>query len=120
MARHTENLKEIIHFYNQVLGFDILGLFENHDNYNGVFLGMKNETWQLEFTSSDEKPKHQPDDDDLIDFYTAAEHPFNEIISALKNENIDPIKSKNPYWDKNGITILAPENFREVIAKPTK
>jgi hypothetical protein len=120
IARHTDNLKEIIHFYTEFLGVDILGSFENHDNYKGVFLGLKNENWQLEFTSSDEKPNHKPDEDDLIVFYTDTEDQFDKIISSLRKENINPIKSKNPYWNSNGITVLDPDNFRVVIVKPTK
>jgi catechol 2,3-dioxygenase-like lactoylglutathione lyase family enzyme len=120
VARHTDNLKEIIHFYNKFLGFAILGSFENHDNYNGVFLGLKNENWELEFTSSNEKPNHKTDEDDLIVFYTDTEDQFDEIISALRKENINPIKAKNSYWNRNGITVLDPDNFRVVIAKPRK
>ncbi|MGB0887246.1 MAG: VOC family protein [Vicingaceae bacterium] len=120
VARHTNNLKRIIHFYHTILGLDILGSFEKHDDYDGVFLGLENENWHLEFTVSNNKPNHTPDKDDLIVFYSESKNHFNEIITSLKNENINPIKSQNPYWNKTGITILDPDNFRVVIVKPTK
>ena len=120
LARHTTNLKEIIHFYHKILGLDILGSFEKHDNYDGVFLGVKNENWHLEFTVSNEKPVHNPDDDDLIVFYPDSKSHFNKIVSALKAEKINSIESKNPYWKSNGITVLDPDNFRVVIVIPTK
>tara|TARA_B100000809_G_C15112108_1_gene520997 strand:+ start:1314 stop:1688 length:375 start_codon:yes stop_codon:yes gene_type:complete len=120
IARHTSNLKEIIYFYHKVLGLDILGSFENHDNYDGVFLGLKDENWQLEFTTSDEKPTHKTDEDDLVVFYPESETHFKQIITSLKKADINFIDSKNPYWNNNGITVLDPDNFRLVIANPTK
>ena len=120
IARHTSNLKDIIHFYHKVLGLDILGSFENHDNYDGVFLGLKNEKWHLEFTVSNERPPHVPDEDDLIVFYPDSENQFNQLMTSLKNQGINPIESKNPYWKNKGVTVLDPDKFRVVIAKPTK
>ncbi len=57
-ARHTNNLKPLIEFYTKVIGLEIIGNFENHDKYNGVFLGKQDLDWHLEFTESDEKVNH--------------------------------------------------------------
>ena len=120
VARHTTKLEEIKKFYHEIIGFEILGEFENHSNYDGVFLGLKDQNWHLEFTVSNEPPKHKPDEDDLLVFYPETEGHFNEIIKALKNAGIDSIPSKNPYWNNHGVTVLDPDNFSIVIAKPTK
>ena len=68
-ARHTNDLHSITEFYTKVVGLEKLGSFENHSCYNGVFLGYPNMDWHLEFTTSNEKPKHSPGDDDLLVFY---------------------------------------------------
>lgn len=120
VARHTTNLERIKHFYHNILGLEVLGSFENHDNYDGLFLGKKGESWHLEFTVSDEAPKHQIDPDDLLVFYPESEEVLNRIISGLKDNNILPIKSKNPYWNKHGVEFLDPDNFRIIISKETK
>lgn len=41
-ARHTKNLKSIIQFYTSVLELEVLGSFENHNGYDGVFIGKEN------------------------------------------------------------------------------
>ncbi|RYZ82044.1 MAG: hypothetical protein EOP06_22350 [Proteobacteria bacterium] len=60
-ARHTTDLGPLIAFYKRVIGLKILGRFENHDGYDGVFLGFENQDWELEFTVSGEKPGHSAD-----------------------------------------------------------
>ena len=118
VARHTSNLKEIIHFYHDILGLEILGSFENHNKYDGVFLGLKNENWHIEFTVSNVKPTHQPDDDDLLVFYPKTDDSLNQILMSLKDKGINPEKAKNPYWEVNGFTFKDPDGYRIVIAKP--
>lgn len=117
VARHTENLKPIIDFYCNNLGLKILGSFENHDNYDGIFIGMPNSDWHLEFTVSDEMPKHEPDEDDLLVFYPENEKEFEEIVAKFEWNNIQSTTSKNPYWNANGVTYSDPDGFRIVIAK---
>ena len=53
-ARHTNNLENLKLFYIHILGFELLGGFENHNDYNGIFIGKPNEDWHLEFTQSNE------------------------------------------------------------------
>ena len=50
-ARHTSCLDKIEKFYTDIVGLEKLGSFENHSNYNGIFLGHKNSNWHLEFKS---------------------------------------------------------------------
>jgi len=117
IARHTSNLKKTIHFYQEVIGLDVLGSFMDHDNYDGVFLGRKKENWHLEFTVSNEKPDHHSDEDDLIVFYPDSQDHFNQLFSAIKKEGLKIEKSKNPYWRNHGVEVLDPEGFRVVIVK---
>ncbi|PCJ00664.1 MAG: prolyl endopeptidase [Flavobacteriales bacterium] len=117
VARHTSKIDTIINFYHSILGFDILGSFENHDGYDGVFLGLKDENWHLEFTISEVSPNHHPDEDDLLVFYANSENHYTELITSLKNNNIVEVQPKNSYWKKNGITFLDPDGFRIVISR---
>lgn len=68
-ARHTSDLEKLETFYTEILDFDILGGFENHDGYDGLFLGKKDTDWHLEFTKSDELANQIFDEDDILVFY---------------------------------------------------
>ena len=115
-ARHTNNLKQLKSFYIDVLGLELLGGFENHDGYNGVFLGKQDENWHLEFTQSDEVANHTFDDDDLLVFYPNSKLEFELLKEKLEHHSVQFVKSKNPYWNENGIQFLDSDGFGIVIS----
>lgn len=116
VARHTKDLKPIIKFYTEILGLKVLGEFKNHNNYDGIFLGLENLDWHLEFTVSDDKPKHIPDEDDLLVFYLNSVDEYNQLKKKFSDNSIKEIKAKNPYWNENGTTYLDPDKFRIVLS----
>jgi len=119
-ARHTNNLEQLKSFYIEVLGLELLGGFENHNGYNGVFLGKTNENWHIEFTQSDTEAHHTFDDDDLLVFYPNTKLEFEFIKEKLSSHQVEFIKAKNPYWNdpevSGGIMFLDPDGFRIVIS----
>lgn len=116
VARHTTNLDKITSFYQDILGLEKLGGFNSHQNYDGVFLGLKGENWHLELTVSDEMPDHKPDEDDLLVFYANNVDEYNNLINRIEKAGINSVSPKNPYWKENGITILDPDGYRIVIS----
>ncbi|MDB4285702.1 hypothetical protein N9933_00205 [bacterium] len=118
IARHTVDLQAIIQFYTKLVGLEVLGSFKAHNNYDGVFLGLKKENWHLEFTVSNEPPNHLPDDDDLLVFYPDSIEEYEKVVSRFFQNQIEPVEPKNPYWKNNGVTFPDPNDFRIVIAKP--
>ena len=115
-ARHTNNLEQIKSFYIDVLGFQLLGGFENHNGYDGIFIGRANENWHLEFTKSEEIVHFNFNDDDIIVFYPKNKIDFDLIMNKIQLQNIDFIKAKNPYWNENGKMILDPDGYKIVIS----
>jgi hypothetical protein len=115
-ARHTNNLEQIKSFYIDVLGFQLLGGFENHNGYDGIFIGRANENWHLEFTKSEEIVHFNFNDDDIIVFYPKNKIDFDLIMNKIQSQNIDFIKAKNPYWNENGKMILDPDGYKIVIS----
>ena len=115
-ARHTNNLDKLKQFYTTILGFEVLGSFENHNNYDGIFIGKQNLDWHLEFTQSDEIVAFNFNEDDILVFYpeTIAEYDF--LIENINKNNIDFIESKNTYWSINGKMILDPDGYRIIIS----
>ena len=119
-ARHTSNLKSIVEFYTKIIGLEKLGGFENHSNYNGVFLGLPNLDWHLEFTESRDEANHIPDEDDLIVFYLNSMEALKAITKSAEKFGIASVKSKNPYWQTNGIELKDPDGFGVVLTVKKK
>lgn len=115
-ARHTNNLESLKQFYTQVLNFEILGNFENHNGYNGVFIGKQNENWHLEFTKSKEQVEFSFGDDDILVFYPENKKEYQEILNQASKKNIHFIEAKNPYWNENGKMFLDPDGYRIVVS----
>ena len=119
-ARHSDDLDSLVDFYTSVIGLEILGSFEDHSEYNGVFLGFENRDWHLEFTQSHERVSHYPDEDDLIVFYVYSEEELQAIVKDAKRHGMGLVEAKNPYWQENGILIRDPDGFGVIISVQQK
>lgn len=115
VARHTTSLEQMIGFYQDLLGFRQLGSFQDHQQYNGVFLGLPGENWHLEFTVSPEPPQHTPDEDDLLVLYPENKEVFTKMLNKARKAGVPEVKAKNPYWNEHGITLVDPDGFRVVL-----
>ncbi|MBS7253897.1 VOC family protein [Flavobacterium branchiicola] len=116
VARHTNNLEAIENFYVDVLGFEQLGGFQNHNNYDGLFIGKSGLDWHFEFTQSDAKAKLNFDEEDVIVLYPKTISDYNELIDKLIHHNISTITAINPFWNENGKMIQDPDGYRIVIS----
>jgi hypothetical protein len=115
-ARHTNNLEQLKSFYIDILGLELLGGFENHNGYDGVFIGKPNENWYLEFTKSDEIVTFNFGEEDILVFYPNTKLEFELIHDKLKTNKMEFINAKNSYWNENGKMILDPDGYRVVIS----
>ncbi|KLT70422.1 VOC family protein [Flavobacterium sp. ABG] len=116
VARHTDNLERIEHFYVNILGFERLGGFQNHNNYDGVFIGKAGLDWHFEFTQSETKAEHVFDEDDVIVLYPETIIAYIELTNRLLNHNISSITASNPFWNENGKMFQDPDGYRIVIS----
>lgn len=122
-ARHTHKLEPLVTFYTEIIGLKNLGSFENHQGYDGVFLGLEDSLnqkagWHLEFTVSWEQPLHRPDEEDVLVFYPETKADYDAILSRIAEANIKPSRPKNPYWRRNGFMILDPDGFGVILVNP--
>ena len=119
-ARHTDDLEKIKFFYINLLGFQLLGVFENHANYDGIFIGKPNLDWHFEFTKSNEKANHYFDEDDLLVLYPETTSEYKSVLNRLLENNIPIVIAKNPYWNdpkvSGGKMFLDPDGFRIIIS----
>lgn len=115
-ARHTNNLKQLKSFYIDILGLELLGSFENHNGYDGVFIGNPDENWHLEFTKSEDIVTFNFGEEDILVFYPNTKLEFELIHDNLVANKIPFIQAKNPYWNENGKMFLDPDGYRVVIS----
>lgn len=115
-ARHTNNLENLKKFYTHILNFQVLGSFENHNGYNGIFLGKENENWHLEFTETKEKIIFSFNEDDILVFYPKFKEEYDKILKRVSDNGIHFIEAKNPYWNENGKMFLDPDGYRIIIS----
>lgn len=116
VARHTNNLEEIESFYVDLLGFERLGGFQKHNNYDGVFIGKSGLDWHFEFTQSKVKANHIFDEDDVIVLYPKTISDYDELVKRLLQKDIAVIEAVNPFWNENGKMIQDPDGYRIVIS----
>jgi len=115
-ARHTNQLDAVTNFYCKVLGLKVLGQFENHNGYDGVFLGKDNSDWHLEFTSNPDLVQHTFDEDDILVFYPQSTLEYESILNKIRLAKVKTLDTKNPYWKTNGTMIKDPDGYNIIIS----
>ncbi|WP_391201620.1 VOC family protein [Psychrobacillus sp. L4] len=116
VARPTHQIKEVTKFYCEGLGLKKIGSFSGHDGYDGVMIGLPNADYHLEFTQhEDGSPCPAPTKDNLLVFYMPNLEEIELIQNRLKVMGYDTVSPENPYWEKSGITIEAPDGWRIVL-----
>ncbi|WP_180904070.1 VOC family protein, partial [Flavobacterium chungangense] len=99
-----------------ILGFQKLGGFQKHNNYDGIFIGKPDLDWHFEFTQSQTKANHIFDEDDIIVLYPDTIAKYNSLLENLLKNNIQKITAMNPYWNENGQMYLDPDGYRIVVS----
>jgi catechol 2,3-dioxygenase-like lactoylglutathione lyase family enzyme len=111
-ARHTERLEEIVGFYGKGLGLPELGRFEGHDGYDAVFFALPGSDAHLEFTSGGQHGAPEPHPETMLVLYLGDAQAVEEIRARVGSE---PVEAANPYWRRNGVTLVDPDGFRVVL-----
>ncbi len=118
IAKHTHDIPTLSTFYQKILGFSLIGHFKDHSGYDGIFFAYKNESWHLEFTQSNESFEKNTNPDDLLALYHNQEE-YEVLLSRIKNQSIEIIKTKNPYWNRAATCIQDPDGNIICIQKPS-
>ena len=74
VGRPTDKLTEVVHFYRDGLGFEVLYEFNDHDGFDGIMLGHKGAAYHLEFTHKrGHTAGRAPTEENLLVFYVPNE-----------------------------------------------
>ena len=112
VARHTNRLEEIVGFYCDGLGLREIGRFADHDGYDGVFIAVTESGSHLEFTTGGDHALPEPHPETLLVLYLGSADRVAEAVARVGSEPVEPA---NPYWSRNGVTLLDPDGFRVVL-----
>lgn len=116
IARPTNRLSQIAQMYQDGLGFEILGSFDDHQGFDGVILGHQNHTYHLEFTHHrGTSVPDAPSQDNLLVFYIPDEREWRTACAQMERAGFVAEDSYNPYWDLNGKTFVDPDGYRVVL-----
>lgn len=116
VARPTDHFAEVVRFYGDGLGFEVLGRFENHEGFDGVMLGHRDHTYHLEFTvKRGHSAGRAPTDDNLLVFYFPDATQWQLAVDRMSANGYRPVPSFNPYWDRHGRTFADPDGYRVVL-----
>ena len=116
VARPTDNLPEIIKFYRDGLGFEVIGSFEDHEGFDGVMLGRPGAPYHLEFTRQrGHREGRAPSKDNLLVFYLPDADEWRRAVERMSAHGYNPVASYNPYWDRQGRTFEDADGYRVVL-----
>jgi hypothetical protein len=116
VARPTDNLADVIRFYEIGLGLTRLSSFQDHEGFDGVMLGIPGSPYHLEFTHNpDHVAGRAPTQDNLLVFYFSNHDDWRLAIARMSAAGYASVPSFNPYWDRFGQTFQDPDGYRVVL-----
>ena len=116
IARPTDQLDEVVRFYRDGLGFEVIGSFTDHGGFDGVMLGSRQAPYHLEFTRQrGHAVGSAPTQDHLLVFYLPDRAAWEEAVTRMTAAGHTPVPSYNPYWDRAGKTFEDPDGYRVVL-----
>jgi len=116
IARPTDKLDEVVRFYRDGLGLEVIGSFEDHAGYTGVMLGLPEREYHLEFTTHTEgSPCPAPTKDNLLVFYVPDAEAIRSLTEHLNRLGYFEVEPENPYWKEKGKTFEDPDGWRVVL-----
>ena len=116
IARPTDKLAKVVEFYEDGLGLRKLYSFAEHEEYDGVMLGLPNPQYHLEFTTHKSgSPCPAPTKDNLLVLYIPELEKIAQIKNRLASLGYPEVEPENPYWKGKSVTIEDPDGWRVVL-----
>jgi catechol 2,3-dioxygenase-like lactoylglutathione lyase family enzyme len=116
VARPSDNLDALLHFYEQGLGLRLLHRFEGHEGFDGIILGAPGSPYHFEFTSArGHAAGRAPTQDNLLVFYFPDPVEWTAAVTRMRKAGFQTVPAFNPYWDRVGATFEDPDGYRVVL-----
>ena len=118
IAKPTDNWDAVLDFYIEGLGLRKLSSFEDHDGYDGVMLGLPDESIHLEIIRhKNGLSARAPTRDNLIVLYFSDPNDINRLSERLSSHGYEPVQPENPYWNGRAVCFEDPDGWGLVLCK---
>ena len=116
IARPVTDLEKSCEMYCRGLALSQIGAFADHDGFSGCMLGRDDLPWHLEFTQCHHHPVSPVSSpEDLLVLYIPQQAAWAQGCRNLEEAGFVPVRSFNPYWDKQGKTFQDRDGYRLVL-----
>lgn len=116
VARPTNDLKSLRHFYVDALGLSELYAFAGHDGFDGLMVGHPQAPYHLEFTQqAGHLAPPAPTAEHLLVFYLPERADWDAAVARMHGHGYEPVVAHNSYWDHQGLTFADPDGYRVVL-----
>jgi catechol 2,3-dioxygenase-like lactoylglutathione lyase family enzyme len=116
VARPTNNLAALRHFYVEGLGLPELYAFAGHDGFDGLMVGHPQAPYHLEFT---QQAGHvvplAPTAENLLVFYLPERAAWEAAVARMQAHGYPAVPAHNAYWDQQGRTFADPDGYHVVL-----
>lgn len=112
IARHTDQLEEVVRFYRDRVGLPEIGRFNDHDGYDGVFLEVPGTGAHLELTTGGGQQAPSPHPESLLVLYLDTQAEIDAITRRIAQA---PVLPANPYWQRNALAYADPDGFQVLL-----
>jgi catechol 2,3-dioxygenase-like lactoylglutathione lyase family enzyme len=116
MARPTNDIEAVKHFYHTALGLAVLSEFHGHFDFDEVMLGLGGHGYHLEFTTKKgHDASRAPGQDNCLVWYLPDRKTWENAVQKMEIAGYPPVKAFNPYWNRMGKTFEDPDGYRAVL-----
>ncbi len=116
IARPSDDLAALLHFYCDALGMTVLASFADHAGFDGLMLGWPGLGYHLEFTHQrGHTVGRAPSQDHLLVLYLPDAAAWQAAVARMRAYGYEPVPAYNPYWDQQGTTFEDPDGYRVVL-----
>ncbi|MGI4871907.1 MAG: VOC family protein [Janthinobacterium lividum] len=116
VARPTNDLAALRHFYVEGLGLQELYAFAGHGGFDGLMLGHPHAPYHLEFTREvGHLAPPAPTPENLLVFYFPEPAAWQAAVGRMRAAGYVAVAAHNPYWDQQGVTFADPDGYRVVL-----
>ena len=89
IARPTDDPRALLRFYRDGLGLEVIGGFQDHAGFDGVFLGRRGWPYHLAFTTHRGHPAGRaPTQENLLVFYVADAAECVEVVGFADHRRV--------------------------------
>ena len=116
IARPVTDISLASDMYCRGLALKVLSSFKDHDDFDGVMVGLPEADYHLEFTRCRRHPiTPSPTPEDLLVFYYSSRDEWRLACERMDAAGFKAVGSFNPYWTARGRSYQDVDGYRVVL-----